>query len=127
MSLQDLQKAVLGPSRWRNRIADRAQLGSDCNGSVDWEPREKKRINLKIDARWQDLYLVPGGRFLITGDSDSLKLWDLGLPWMPALSHPLLLTEEVVPYEGEESLLCIDGEVSGDNILRVIVSASYDR
>jgi len=117
----------MGPLRWQTHIMEHAQLGADVEEAVDWEPREKKRINLKIDPRRQDLYLVPGGRFLITGDSDGLKLWDLGPPWMSALAHPVMLAEESVHYNAGESFLCIDGEVLEDRIVRVLISASYDR
>ena len=124
MTLQELQKATLGPYRWRTNIMKHAQVASDVTGTVNWEPRHEKGIDLEIGAERQELYLVPGGRFLITSDVNCLRLWDLGLPWMPALAHPVLLAEKVIRHEIGGSASRIIGEVLEDRIVRVIVSAS---
>ena len=133
MSVEELRKAAIRPSLWRIRITERAQHGSDFQEKVDWEPQEKKRINLRVGSAVgsSDLYLVPGGRFLITGNSDALRLWDLGVPWAPSLRHPVLLAvarlgcPEVLQVE--EHLLSIEAQVLDDRVVRVVVLTSRYR
>jgi len=120
MNVQDLQKAAMGPSRWYTNITGHAVDGSDVDVKVDWEPRLKQRIRIEVGVD-ACLCLVPGGRFLISGDNEYIKLWDMGAPWAPALQHPVLLAAEKVGFREGEFLGHIECDVFEDQVVYVIV------
>ncbi|KAJ2913876.1 hypothetical protein MD484_g6529, partial [Candolleomyces efflorescens] len=87
-SFSELQRAVLGPSRWaqaiqKHRSLTIASTPSESPESVVLEPRTRQLLDATCDTgNWttpSHQYLVPGGRFLVVGSRNSIEMWDLGV------------------------------------------------
>jgi hypothetical protein len=83
MELGALQRAALGPYRWKRLIEK--HHANDIEGVSNFTELEPISTTNQPSA-WPDeplwdrtsLYLVPGGRFLLTTRNISLQLWDIG-------------------------------------------------
>lgn len=86
MSLKELENAALGPYKWRSvaaRLYSDAQelpahshmfspTTSDSSAVDDGEPGEEDDYDLR------SVFLVPGGRYLVTFAWRWIAVWDLG-------------------------------------------------
>lgn len=86
MSLKELESAALAPYKWRS-VAARAYphtqelpahshlfspMASDSSATDDGEPGEEDDYDLR------SVFLVPGGRYLVTFAWRWIAVWDLG-------------------------------------------------
>lgn len=113
MGIEELQRASLGPLRWRRLVQKHAVLVRDLEDAV---PLPVKQSSDELWPYWMALSLVPGGRFLamINGNRDfrRLEMWDLGLPGQGPQPNPVLLafTEYYALSECYELFVCPDGD-----------------
>lgn len=87
MGLEDLQRASVGPTVWKNKVHRHAALGVDSPLPFveqafggDFEPGNRMR------TAFHYVHFIPGGRYLISTSEMLITLWDLGPP-VPALRH----------------------------------------
>lgn len=97
LSLESIQKLALVPGRWEQLLEDNAHNPGE-EGRV-LSPRSTIELELNDRGREEALYLVPGGRYLVTWDEmlGVLKLWDLGLPGT-AIEQPVLVAKMELGY-----------------------------
>lgn len=73
MSLSALEYAATGPERF---------LRTAINGNL-LEPRSHLIIE-RDNVGFRGIFLVPGGRYLVTVDFTRVAVWDLGIPGCPS-------------------------------------------
>ena len=71
MSDVELEQAALAPHRWISLAKQRPNVSAVLHPS-------KKRIIRNPHSLQTDIFLVPGGRYLVSCSIDRLCLWDLG-------------------------------------------------
>lgn len=90
MSQEDLERAATAPSVWLARFMQRKTLLSENEFENEVFPSMERSLALE-DAtlnEYNRLFIVPGGRFLITFQTNQCCLWDLGYSFHDAkLSH----------------------------------------
>ena len=69
MSQSALEYAATGPDRF-------LRAATNCNLP---DPRSHHIIRRK-HHEFFEIYIVPGGRYLVTADSTTIAVWDLGIP-----------------------------------------------
>ncbi|KAF5342470.1 hypothetical protein D9611_001084 [Ephemerocybe angulata] len=135
MDVRELQRAVTGPARFT------ALTRNHKSTTLDEETPTlpfSSIFSLSLDTRsiWTDIgsegmFLVPGGRFLITANDECLVLSDLGAAGRQPFAQPLILAEQsyrtpdvlVGSIEEADIHFLHLGVVSdGENRLRIIVA-----
>ena len=81
MSDLEIENAAMGPRRWIELC--RAYEKQHLNGSAAiLSPRATRIIDdlftTKLDFDSTDIFLVPGGRYLVTSSPDNISVLDLG-------------------------------------------------
>ena len=99
MELVDLQRAAFGPTLWHRKIN---QHSTDRNTFPHVERPITCAPNPIQDAFFQDVFLVPGGRYLLSTTNTSIQLWDLGYKLDPSEPPYRLLVETKILVEGDE-------------------------
>ena len=78
MSDLELENAAMGPHRWIELCGAFERQHPNDPGAVLW-PRTIRIINaIEIDYFATDLFIVPGGRYLVTSSHISISVLDLG-------------------------------------------------
>ena len=81
MSDLEIEKAAMGPRRWIKRCIALEKQHSNDGGAIMC-PRATRIINdsfaTKVDYETINLYLVPGGRYLVSSSPDGISVLDLG-------------------------------------------------
>lgn len=85
MDVVRVERAALGHSRFAHLLQDNSSLTDD---SPALRPMARSIVSLSEPQDHEELYLVPGGRFLITASRHAVDLWDLGYPDCSALKQP---------------------------------------
>ena len=117
MDLHHLQRAAFGPSLWAKSL------------EYAWKDVKPMQAISKVvllvraaPAGECSHYLVPGGKFLITADYRSMKLWDLGTAGIAPLQDATLLAAADLETSWDRSFPPPLGvRVDDCNVLRVIV------
>jgi len=73
MGLLDLEYASMGATRWKKLVSDTGNAGKGLLSAF----RVRRIRNEPNDILSAQLYLIPGGRFLLTLHAGSLLIWDL--------------------------------------------------
>ena len=79
MSDLELEQAAIAPHRWIELCGTSKKQHPDDPGAILW-PRTT-RVIMPVDLAMQpmpDLFLVPGGRFMVIVGNEGLFVWDLG-------------------------------------------------
>ena len=76
MSDVELEQAALAPHRWISLCSTFAKQHPNDSDAV-LRP-SKTRIIQKPDSSLPDIFLVPGGRYLVNSSLDGMCVWDLG-------------------------------------------------
>lgn len=71
MSVIDLERAVSAPTRWLNQVMR-------SNADTIRSSRRMRTITPLESRHFYGVFLVPGGRFLVTFSDTDLCVWDLG-------------------------------------------------
>ncbi|KIM37049.1 hypothetical protein M413DRAFT_448764 [Hebeloma cylindrosporum] len=114
MSLADLEDAVTAPTRWLS-LASKSQHRAD-NVLVPSQTRTLQLVHGHDTV--PSLYLVPGGRFLITF-ADSIKLFDVSRDYI----SPRLIAEIMTPFPNRGDTFLDHASVDGEGI-RIFASES---
>jgi hypothetical protein len=117
MSLADLEDAVTAPGRWLSFVSN-SQRTVD-NKLIPSRTRIFQLSELAKDADHiiPSLYLVPGGRFLITF-ANSIALFDVSCDYV----SPKFMAETMAPFSNQEMFL-VHSSTDGKGI-RIFVSQS---
>ena len=75
MSDLELERAAMAPRRWIKFYG--AFQKQHSNDFSELRPRTTRIINLKDHAPFSSLFIVPGGRYLVTAGK-GIFVWDLG-------------------------------------------------
>ncbi|KAF8189349.1 hypothetical protein BJ912DRAFT_379127 [Pholiota molesta] len=126
MSIPELEYAASTPERWNRYIRKH-------KGEKDFTPSPLMRTLLNPDDYWhpsnlahsltfailEQLYLVPGGRFLVTLSQSRIYVWDLGIA---GITEPKSEPISEIPSQGQwfSTHPSLDGEG-----LRIITSDQY--
>lgn len=109
MSVIDLEQAVSAPTRWLNQVMS-------SNADTIRSSRDMITITPLENPHFFGVFLVPGGRFLVTFSEIDVCVWDLGysssaiLKGAPLASAPCVPNHEfaVVPTTDELGLwICV--------------------
>ena len=76
MSDAELEQAALGPHRWISLCSTFAKQHPNHSDAV-LRPSKKRIIQNSYSFRG-DMFLVPGGRYLVSRSRDHICVWDLG-------------------------------------------------
>lgn len=119
MNLVELQRAVLGPVRWRNNVHWHAKMGADF--TLPYE----RRSFASGSRKYRRVHLVTGGRYLISLAHESywfITLWDLGVPTLSRRSEcePKALCTLTIESEAKVRDIC--GPVYCSSFLRFTAS-----
>lgn len=81
MTLEHLQRAAMGPYRFKTLVERNATFAGHAEDAPDLNPAYDVRSSTEAApmAKAGCSYLVPGGRFLFTFNCKELVLWDLGI------------------------------------------------
>jgi hypothetical protein len=79
MSDVELEKAAMAPRRWINLCAAFEEQHHDDFGTV-LNPRTTRVIkdSLVDESYFPELFIVPGGRYLVSSSPSGIFVWDLG-------------------------------------------------
>ncbi|KDR79839.1 hypothetical protein GALMADRAFT_241929 [Galerina marginata CBS 339.88] len=130
MSVSELEKAATAPARMLSRLENHQK----SSHKTPLKPHRTRYFSPEDDeVNFDSVFLVPGGRFLVTGSLDGLKLWDLSsfsnenapqivMSWL----FPLNTVFGIKPTAGREGLILAAGREStdGDNLEIVIYEYS---
>jgi len=88
MDLLHLQRASLGPDRWTRLFVDPSpqKIATSNKATFDY-----LRFLGDDETDFEQLHLIPGGRYLLTLTPEILALVDLGPPWSEGTMTPKLL------------------------------------
>jgi len=73
MSLLHLEYAAMGPEMWCRFC------NTDSGAARSKKPRAVRSV--KASVLVHEVFLVPGGRYLVMTSDTQLSVWDLGVPW----------------------------------------------
>ena len=76
MSDMELEKAAMGPRRWI-QLCGAFNKHRHNNPDARLWPRASRIINYSSATEVNDLFIVPGGRYLLSFSPDSITVWDL--------------------------------------------------
>ena len=78
MSDLEIEKAAMGPRRWIELCSALQKQDHNDNG-VTLRPRATRSFNVSNDLNaGVGLFIVPGGRYLVSHSRKSISVWDLG-------------------------------------------------
>ena len=77
MSDAELEQAALAPHRWISRCSTFAKQHRNDSDAV-LQPSTKRIIRTPHQWFQTDVFLVPGGRYLVSHSIDLICVWDLG-------------------------------------------------
>jgi hypothetical protein len=140
MTLSILQRAATGQGRWRRLLQAKAAASKGLAESRELSP-STLRVWTSLPTLRPIYHLVPGGRFLVTGEVwltpdmppgqrrpiVSLDLWDLGCPFVRTNAPPLPLNSWTFGCGiGSEGVCCNGSDlfITGDTSFRLVVSFS---
>ena len=104
MDLGQIKYAALGPHRWAQKLQSHHECTEhNRSARIIYENRAASELPLLPPAHVytidslsrvyrQQQFLIPGGRFLIDANSSAVRLLDLGVPGLPALASPRLVS-----------------------------------
>ena len=77
MSDLELERAAIAPRRWIELYGAFQKQHSKKLSLSEIRPRTTRIIDLKYHAPYNSLFIVPGGRYLVTV-GNGIFVWDLG-------------------------------------------------
>ena len=77
MSDLELERAAMAPRRWIELYGAFQKQHSNDFSLSELRPRTTRIIDLKDHAPFNSLFIVPGGRYLVTA-GNGIFVWDLG-------------------------------------------------
>lgn len=83
-----LQRASMAPTRFARLLES---YSHDDYVVPPIEPIHTTSVDIGKPVPTEKHFLVPGGRFLITANPQTIDLWDLGAPDRAALERPALV------------------------------------
>jgi len=90
MSVIDLEQAVSAPTRWLNQVMS-------SNADTIRSSRRMRTITPLENPHFYAVFLVPGGRFLVTFSETDVCVWDLGYSSSATSKNALLASAPYVP------------------------------
>lgn len=132
MNVQELQQAILGPERFNDTLrgpgspvyTDSSPILSPAAITSFPNHDACQGVHESIG-----LFLVPGGRFLVSSNPDSLALWDIGAVGQKRVDGPILLAKYEHPAHGpgstkedENTLLDLAVTPFGERKLRIAIA-----
>ena len=105
MSDLEIEKAAMGPRRWIELCGTYEKQISNVDCAARLLPRTTRIIDdllaTKVDFDSTDLFLVPGGRYLVTSSRTDISVLDLGY----TSSADCKLMASVVPKGGNNHFM----------------------
>jgi hypothetical protein len=117
MSLADLEDAVTAPGRWLSFISNSQRTVDNMLIPSQTRTLQLSDLAKEEDRTFPSLYLVPGGRFLITF-ANTIALFDVSCDYV----SPRFIAETMTPFSHRETLL-VHSSTDGEGI-RIFISES---
>jgi len=117
MSLADLEDAVTAPARWLSFVSNSQRTLNNMLIPSQTRILQLPELAKDPDRIFPSVYLVPGGRFLITF-ANTIALFDVSCDYV----SPRLIAETMTPFSNREMLL-VHSSTDGEGI-RIFVSES---
>ena len=102
MSDVELEQAALAPHRWISLCSTFAKQNPNDSEAM-LRPSKKRIIRNPQSHQWTGIFLVPGGRYLVSNSSDDLCVWDLG--YTSNADPKLLASSSLGPHAGGGSVI----------------------
>jgi hypothetical protein len=97
MTLEELQRAAFGPILWHRRMLHYSTL----TGKDRFMPKVERKLRYDaelVNEIFREIFMVPGGRYLISNTGRSIHFWDLDGPGRPSTRPSELI--ETLTMEG---------------------------
>ncbi|KAF6752211.1 hypothetical protein DFP72DRAFT_457443 [Ephemerocybe angulata] len=142
MTVAAIQRCALGPYVFKRMVhrhssvvarmeSAQSLMKNPATKPVDVTARIKFRNQPKPDGSGTGVFLVPGGRFMVTFDGDALTLWDVGVaggpPTKPSQVTQIAFPPGTFPMHGADNPMAntagpgISVRIRGDS-LRVVIA-----
>ena len=118
MLLTDLEDAVISPMRWLSFVSNSQRTADNMLIPSQTWILELSELAKDPDRKSPSLYLVPGGRFLITV-AKSIALFDVSCDY----ASPRFIAETVTPFSSNRETFLVHSSTDGEGI-RIFVSQS---